>query len=196
MSGIANREHAERVLSALGEQIALVGERFELVVVGGSGLLALGEIQRSTRDVDLVALRDGEDLGAAKPLPVSLSVAAERVARDFGLDEGWLNGGPTSLLDLGLPEGFLERLDSRDYGEALVVHFASRYDQIHFKLYAMVDEGGPGKHEKDLRALAPSKVELLAAARWSRTHDSSEAYRENLLLALRHLGVSDADLRA
>lgn len=194
MSGIKNREHAERLLSALGEQLAAAGECFELVVVGGSGLLALGEIERSTRDVDLVALRNGEELGSAQPLPGPLRRAAERVARDFGLDETWLNGGPTSLLDFGLPEGFLERLDSRSYGDALVVHFASRYDQVHFKLYAMVDEGGPGKHEQDLRALAPSEAELLAAARWSRTHDPSVTYRETLLQALHHLGVRDATL--
>lgn len=194
MSDIKNREHAERLLSALGEQLAAASERFELVVVGGSGLLALGEIERSTRDVDLVALRNGEELGSAQPLPDPLRRAAERVARDFGLDENWLNGDPTSLLDFGLPEGFLERLDSRSYGDALVVHFASRYDQVHFKLYAMVDEGGPGKHEQDLRALAPSEAELLAAARWSRTHDPSEAYRETLLQALHHLGVRDATL--
>lgn len=192
MSGIKNREQAERLISALGEQLAAAGERFELVVVGGSGLLALGEIERSTRDVDLVALRNGEELDSAQPLPDPLRRAAERVARDFGLDETWLNGGPTSLLDFGLPEGFLERLDSRSYGDALVVHFASRYDQVHFKLYAMVDEGGPGKHEQDLRALAPSEAELLAAARWSRTHDPSEAYRDTLLQALHHLGVRDA----
>jgi len=196
MSNIENKEHAEHLLSALGEQLAAASERFELVVVGGSGLLALGEIERSTRDVDLVALRNGEELGSAQPLPDPLRRAAERVARDFGVDETWLNGGPTSLLDFGLPEGFLERLDSRSYGDALVVHFASRYDQIHFKLYAMVDEGGPGKHEQDLRALAPSEAELLAAARWSRTHDPSETYRETLLQALHHLGVSDAALRA
>ncbi|HEU5062204.1 MAG TPA: DUF6036 family nucleotidyltransferase [Solirubrobacterales bacterium] len=153
MTDIKNREQADRLLWALSEQLLAAGERFELVVVGGSGLLALGEIDRSTRDIDLVALRDGDDLGAANPLPVPLRRAAERVARDFGLDEDWLNGGPTSLLAFGLPEGFLERLDGRSYGEALIVHFASRYDQIHFKLYAMVDEGGPGKHEQDLRAL-------------------------------------------
>lgn len=192
MSGIETREHAERLLSGLGEHLAAANERFELVVVGGSGLLALGEIERSTRDVDLVALRNGEELNPAKPLPEPLRLAAERVARDFGLDAAWLNGGPTSLLELGLPEGFLDRLDSRGYGDALIVHFASRYDQIHFKLYAMVDAGGPGKHEQDLQALAPSEAELLAAARWSRTHDPSEAYRETLLRALEHLGVSDA----
>lgn len=196
MSSIENREQTERLLWALGEQLAAAGERFELVVIGGSGLLALGEIERSTRDVDLVALRSGDELGTAKPLPDPLRLAAERVARDFDLDKAWLNGGPSSLLDFGLPEGFLDRLDSRSYGEALIVNFASRYDQIHFKLYAMVDEGGPGKHEQDLRTLAPSQGELLAAADWSLTHDTSEAYRETLLQALQHMGVTSATLRA
>jgi Nucleotidyltransferase of unknown function (DUF6036) len=194
MSGIQSKEQAELLLAALGEQLLSLGERYELVVIGGSGLLALGEIQRSTRDVDLVALRNGEELGSAQPLPAPLQRAAERVARDFDLSRDWLNSGPTSLLDFGLPGGFVERLDSRSYGEALTVHFASRYDQIHFKLYAMVDEGGPGKHEQDLRVLAPSESELLAAARWSQTHDPSDDYGEMLLRALRHLGVSDAAL--
>jgi len=192
MPVIANREQAERLLAALGEQLTAAGETYELVVIGGSGLLVLGEIERSTRDVDLVALRSGQELEGAKPLPDPLQRAADLVARDFGLGRGWLNGGPTSLLDFGLPEGFLERLDSRSYGEALTIHYASRYDQIHFKLYAMVDEGGPGKHEQDLQALAPSKEELLAAGRWSLTHDPSEGYRETLVKALQYLGVSDA----
>jgi hypothetical protein len=194
MTEIMDSRHADTVLAALGEQLASLGERYELVVVGGSGLLALGEIERSTRDVDLVALRSGEELDGAEPLPEPLNRAAQRVARDFDLDEGWLNGGPTDLLDFGLPEGFLERLERRDYGGSLVVYLASRYDQIHFKLYAMVDEGGPGKHEQDLRALRPSKEELLEAARWSRGHDPSAGYRETLVRALEHLGVTDADL--
>ena len=88
-----------------------------------------------------------------------------------------------------------ERCERRDYGPGLVVYFASRYDQIHFKLYAAVDEGGPGKHEADLRALAPTEVELIAAARWSRSHDPSPGYAEELRGALEFLGVSDVDLR-
>jgi hypothetical protein len=34
----------------------VVGYQCELVVIGGSGLLALGVIDRATRDVDLLAL--------------------------------------------------------------------------------------------------------------------------------------------
>jgi hypothetical protein len=193
MSDIANQDAADQLLGALGEQLAAAGEHYELVVIGGSGLLALGMIERATRDVDIVALRSGGDLGSAVPLPAALIAARDRVTRDFSLAPDWLNSEPAGLLDLGLPEGFIDRLERRDYGPGLTVHLASRYDQIHFKLYALVDRG-PGKHEADLRALEPSEAELLAAARWSTTHDISEGYAGILRQALAHLGVEDADL--
>jgi hypothetical protein len=193
MSDIANRSAADRLLSALDEQLASAGERYELVVIGGSGLLALGLIERSTRDVDLLALRAGNELNSAKPLPSALEAARDRIARDFSLPTDWLNPGPTGLLELGLPEGLIDRLERRDYGDSLTVYFASRYDQIHFKLYALVDQG-PGKHEADLRALSPTEEELLAAARWSTSHDPSEGYAQMLRDVLTHLGVDDVDL--
>ncbi|MGC1164882.1 MAG: DUF6036 family nucleotidyltransferase [Solirubrobacterales bacterium] len=193
MSYIASRATTDRLLSALGEHVAALGQGFELVVIGGSGLLALGLIERSTRDVDLLALRSGDELGTDKPLPAVLGAARDRVARDFALPADWLNPGPTDLLEFGLPEGFLDRLERRDYGDSLTVYFASRYDQIHFKLYALVDQG-PGKHEADLRALSPTEEELFAAAHWSRSHDSSEGYAQMLRGVLTHLGVDDVDL--
>ena len=193
MSDIENKEAAERLLSALGEQLAAAGQRYELVVIGGSGLLALGVIERSTRDVDLLALRFKDELGSAEPLPAALEAARNRVARDLSLPADWLNPGPTDLLDFGLPEGFIGRLERRDYGRALTVYFASRYDQIHFKLYALVDQG-PGKHEDDLRALSPTDEEFAAAARWSRLHDPSEGYAQVLGEVLAHMGVKDVDL--
>lgn len=104
--------------------------------------------------------------------------------------------GGSALLPLGQPEGFEERLATREYGPALTVSSASRLDQIHLKLYATVDAGGPGKHEQDLRALEPTRDELVAAARWSRTHDPSEGYHEMLRDALAFFGVEDADLGA
>jgi hypothetical protein len=193
MSDIPNQDAADQLLTALGEQLAAAGERYELVVIGGSGLLALGVIERATRDVDLVALRSGDELGRAQPLPEPLRVARDRVARDFSLPEDWLNAEPVELFDLGLPEGFMGRLERRDYGAALTVFLASRHDQIHFKLYALVDRG-PGKDEADLRALEPSEAELLEAARWSTTHDVSEGYAGILRQALEYLGVKDAHL--
>jgi hypothetical protein len=144
--------------------------------------------------VDLVALLvEPQKLVRPSPLPDALTRARERVARDFGLPEDWLNSAPHSLLDFGLPQGFVERLERRDFGDSLSVHLASRLDQIHFKLFAMVDQGG-GKHEADLRALEPTRLELEQAARWSLTHDPSEGFRSELERALTYLGVPSGTL--
>jgi len=188
---VEDQAQTERLFAALGQQLEAQGATIELVVIGGSALLAIGLISRPTRDVDIVGLLQGGQLSDPRPLPEPLIAARDRVARDFGLQAGWLNPGPASLLDFGLPDGFLERLESRSFGPALQVHFASRVDQIHFKLYAMAD-GTAGKHEADLRELNPSRDELVAAARWTRTHDPSEPFREELLRALAALGVEDA----
>jgi Nucleotidyltransferase of unknown function (DUF6036) len=193
MEIIANKEAVERVLEALGEQLAATGDSYELVVIGGSGLLMLGAIDRATRDIDLVALRSGSALTVPDPLPDALREARDRIARDFSLPLNWLNSGPASLLDLGLPEGFLDRVESRDFGDHLTVHFASRFDPVHFKLYASVD-AGPGKHSQDLEALVPTPEELLQAARWTRTHDPSPGFEEVLRRVLAHYGVENADL--
>lgn len=190
-----DQSRTHELLEALGEQLAARGAHAELVVIGGSALLAVGLISRTTRDVDIVALLSGQTLIEPRPLPTELVAARDRVARDFGLPENWLNAAPADLLDFGLPDGFVDRLERRDYGETLTVHFASRFDQIHFKLYAMVDQGA-GKHEADLRALEPTRDELLAAARWTRTHDPSEGFREQLLAALAYLGVEGVSLDA
>ncbi len=192
---IDSADATSELLLALGEQLAAHGERYTLAVVGGSALLALGLVSRATRDVDIVAVVDGHELLSAQPLPAALVDAAHTVARDFGLTNDWLNPGPTSRLDLGLPEGFEERALRRDFGPGLEVLFASRVDQISLKLYATVDQGA-GKHLADLEALAPTHQELLDAARWSRTHDPSDGYRSVLVSVLSHFGVDDGSLGA
>jgi hypothetical protein len=181
------------LLGALGEQLDALDSYVEIVVIGGSALTALGLVRRATRDVDLLAIADNGELRLAEPLPGALLSARAAVARDFGLDENWLNAGPTDLIKWGLPNGFMTRVVTRQYGPALVAHFAGRVDQIHFKLFAMVDQGG-GRHETDLRALSPTAAELIAAARWSITQDPSPGYEAVLVEALRYLGVNDADL--
>lgn len=181
------------LFGALSDQFQALGSNVEIVVIGGSALTALGLVKRATRDVDILAIADDGELRLAEPLPQALLSARTAVAADFGLAANWLNAGPTDLLKWGLPEGFTSRVVTRSYGTALVVHFASRLDQIHFKLFAMVDQGG-GRHEADLRALSPAPGELAAAARWSITQDPSPGYRSVLMDALRALGVDDADL--
>jgi hypothetical protein len=183
------------VLAALGELLQARGHRFELVVIGGSALQALGLVARPTQDVDVVALREHEVLVPVTSLPIELLEAAEQVASDLGLSATWLNAGPAELVRFGLPSGFESRLHARDFGPALTVHFADRLDQIHLKLYAVVDQGA-GRHEADLRALQPTPTELTSAARWARTHDPSPGFRLMLERVLQAFGVRDADLDA
>jgi len=186
----------DRLLTALDEQLFAAGFRYDLVVIGGSALLALELVSRPTQDVDVVALAAGSELAEAVPLPEPLAKARDRVARDFDLPEDWLNSqAARDMLRLGLPAGFLDRVTHREYGTNLTVGWASRFDQIHFKLRATVDRGG-GKHLADLRALQPTPEELIAAALWTRTHDPSEGLLEVLVDVLAYFGVTDADLAA
>jgi len=184
---------ADDLFHALADQLAAHDESYTLAVVGGSALLALGLVTRTTKDVDILAIVENHELVSAQPLPASLLDAAHTVARDFGLSDDWLNPGPTSLLDLGLPDGFYERAEHRVYGPGLETLFASRVDQIHLKLYATVDQGA-GKHLDDLEALQPTGQELIDAARWSRSHDPSDGYLSVLERVLAHFGVDGGQL--
>jgi len=183
-------------MSALGEQLeGLLNEPIELLICGGSALNVLGLIQRTTEDVDVLAYVMRNKVGKisvvkAEPLINELSVAAKIVARDFNLPDKWLNPGPASAVDFGLPDGLMERVITRKYGSKLVIHYLGRYDQIHFKLYAAVDQGA-GKHLDDLLALKPTSEEIEGAARWSMTHDVSDGYKQNLKLLLNYLGFGD-----
>jgi hypothetical protein len=185
-------DHLDSALTALGEQLGAAGEAVHLVVVGGSGLLAIGIVSRPTRDVDVVAIeRDGR-LDTAEPMPEAVVAASALVARDLGLQPGWLNAGPTSLMDGagGLPEGFADRLIARNYGSALRVSFASRVDQVFLKLYAYASRWEP-RDIADLRQLDPTEDELRAAARWVRRHTMPGPFDDELARALGDLGVRD-----
>lgn len=190
-----DKKDIETTLDALGEQLEILkGEPVELMVCGGSALIALGLARRTTRDVDILARINRTNLGEitfvkARPLSAELIAASKKVARDFNLPEDWINIGPTSAVEFGLPDGIMERVATRQYGPKLIMHFLGRYDQIHFKLYAAVDLGA-GKHYDDLLAMNPTAEELEQAARWSMTHDESEGYRSVLKDLLKHMGFS------
>jgi hypothetical protein len=167
-------------------------EPIGLVVCGGSALIAMGLRQRTTCDVDVVALLNANnELASPDPLPVFLLDAAAQVARDLALFDGWLNNEPSrgegGLFQMGLPDGFVSRLTETKYGPRLAVYFIGRLDQIHFKFYATVDQRD-GTHLNDLKALHPNAAELEAAARWVVTHDVSEGFKVVLKDLLRQLG--------
>ena len=176
----------ETALSDVGALLSSRGHQIEIVAIGGGGLLLLGLITRPTNDCDVVAILDDGVLRRGQPLPASLREASIDVARQRGLREDWLNAGPASLVDLGLPAGLLDRTERRDY-DGLIVHLASRLDQIHFKLYAAADDSPGGKHAADLRALHPTRAELEQAAAWARTHDPSPGFALILAQVIEHV---------
>lgn len=184
----------EEALRTLGDVLSSRDLRFEIVAVGGSALLLLGMGTRPTKDLDIVAVGSPPAPRKADPLPDQLVEAAREVASNLGLVDNWLNPGPASLMDFGLPEGFFDRIGTRQFG-GLVVHLAGRVDQICFKLYAAVDQGVKTKHGDDLVRLNPDEQELLFAGRWAITHDPSPGFMAQLVSVLTELGVKNASTR-
>ena len=189
-----NKKQLDDALSLLAYRIHATGNLpLELVVCGGSALIATNLINRTTKDVDILALHSTSGLIDPDPLPDYLVESAEFVANIMNLPDDWLHTGPADLFRMGLPEGLEKRVTIRDYGTHLSVLFISRIDQIHFKLYAAVDRGG--YHIDDLMQLNPTDDELIAAAQWSQTHDVSEPYTELLRTLLAQLGYTYAAAR-
>jgi hypothetical protein len=168
----------EEALRTLGAVLEDRRTPFALLIVGG--LLLLGLIDRPTADIDVIALKVGARYRQATELPEALRRAAEDVADALSIPASWINTGPSSLMEFGLPPGWEERVEVRSYG-ALEVHLTSRFDQICFKLYAATDRGPQDKHFHDLVQLAPTRDELLSAAAWARTHDPSGEFRTMLV---------------
>ncbi len=187
------RLQMEAALTALGELLDSREVHYAVVVVGGGNLILQGLIERpTTKDLDLLGELRGDSVLPLRPMPEPLRDAVLDVGRAYGLASDWLNTGPDSLLDLGLPNGFTERLERRDFG-GLVVWLAASFDMVCLKLYAAVDQGPRSRHFQDLRDLEPTRQDLSEAARWAMTHDPSPAFRTLLVETLGALGVEDAD---
>jgi hypothetical protein len=191
---VFGREGLESALRALGAVLESRGVSSRILVAGGSSLLLLGLIERPTADLDVIGLASGDRYVKAESIPAALADAVRDVGAALGLSETWLNNGPASLFDFGLPDGFERRVLIHRYG-SLEVHVAGRFDLICFKLYAAVDHSGErvSKHLTDLRALDPSAEELITAAVWTRTHDPSEGFKGELVKVLAIFGVEAAD---
>jgi len=88
---LLDRARMVELLEAVGRELAEadVPEQ-ELIVVGGA-YMALADRRSMSEDVDA--------LGALTP---ALAAAAQRVAREYGLGERWLNSGPTPFWPAGL----------------------------------------------------------------------------------------------
>jgi hypothetical protein len=188
-------EALEQALGTLGAVLEQRRTPYGLLVVGGSSLLLLRLIDRPTADLDVIGLAEDGKYSRVEQLPAPLAMAAAQVADALELSEDWLNTGPASLMDYGLPDGWEARITVKRYG-ALEVHIPARTDFICFKLYAAVDRGPSDKHYQDLQVLEPTHAELVSAAAWCVTHDPSEGFRQELIqcLATFEVEATDVDL--
>lgn len=153
------------------------GLRFEAVVIGGAALIALGIIQRTTKDVDCLD----------PVIPAEIKNASRSFARQFpelGLNEDWLNNGPLSLVDV-LPEGWKERIVVLYSGNAFILNTLGRIDLLRTKLFAFCDrqEDGP-----DCEAMAPTREELDQCLPWLVERDGNPYWPEHVHTTLRALG--------
>jgi len=173
-----NTSEIEQYLTKLAETYdALGGQPLTVTICGGAGLMILGLVDRTTKDIDLVEPHH---------LPAEFEEASRIVSREYGLPDNWINQGPKELAEMGLPPGFHERATVKKYGKRFIVRLTSRLDQIFFKMYAAVDRGG--YHADDLKKLEPTDAELTEAARWCMTHDVSDGFKEILKDMLEKLG--------
>ena len=187
-----NKTRIEQALTLLEARLRRNGAAPQrLVVCGGSALIAMGVVSRTTKDFDIVALMDEtEHLLAPVPLPEGLLTAAKEIAPFLEVEGNWLNNGPSQgeggLFQMGLPDGFASRLTRQRVGSHLTVYWIGRLDQICFKVYAAVDRGG--RDVGDICALQPTDDELKFAAHWAMTHDVSQEYKWLLTELLKKLG--------
>jgi hypothetical protein len=111
------------VVTKLHEALETLGAVLEsrqlssrILVAGGSSLLLLGLIDRPTADLDVIGLASSDRYVKAETIPAPLAEAARDVGLALGLPENWLNNGPASLFDFGLPAGFEGRVSIHRYG--------------------------------------------------------------------------------
>ena len=180
-------------LRTLGAILQDRGTPFELLIVGGGDLLLLGLIDRATADVDVIGVKDGSHYQQATELPEPLLNAAADVSDTLGIPAKWINSGPASLMEFGLPLGLGGAYRSphvwraRDPPDVLFrsdLLQALRGHRPRTRRQALPRSG----------AVGPTKQELLTAAAWARSHDPSEGFRTMLIGCLDRFGVEADDV--
>lgn len=141
------RDDFLRAFDALGTRLRTPSE---IVVAGGSALVLLGIVNRSTADADAVASR---------PKLSTFARDVAEVADELDLAPTWLNDGVRAYGDL-LPADFASRTALLGTFGQLTVRILGRVDLIIMKIAA-----GRPRDLDDLAVLAPTADELAFVAR-------------------------------
>ena len=181
----------EELLNAVGSHLEAQQTEAAIVVVGGATLSVLGIVDRTTKDVDVIAQAsrdDGDNWTLIPPVPLSeaLQEAVALVGRDYDLAPDWLNTDVGAQWQQGLPDSILQDTEWRRYA-ALWVGFAGRQTLITLKLFAAVDRGPESVHYQDLLALQPTPSELATAEEWVVGQDTSEHFPKLIQDVITHV---------
>ena len=150
--------------------------RFEAVIIGGAALIAMGVINRRTKDIDCIA----------PVIPDEIKQAAQSFRSDnptLHLWENWLNNGPISLTD-DLPEGWRKRVVFLFEGKAIILQTLGRSDLLLTKLFALCDRQ---QDLDDCIALSPTAQELEQCLGWLYERDGNPYWPDNVRLSLKKL---------
>jgi hypothetical protein len=193
-----NPDQIDGALQRLGSRLVYeYTDPIALVICGGSALNVLNVAQRTTRDVDVLAIVEEMETGIVlrldKVLPDDFREVVAWVAQDLQLEEDWLNMGPKDVLSVyGAPAGMTERWEEREYGPSLKAFFISRLDQVHFKLLAAMDPKARARHLEDLKyRIKPSEEEVRAAVEWLLDRKTSPQFRDRMRLIVGALGYDN-----
>jgi hypothetical protein len=148
--------------------------RFEGVAIGGTALVVLDIIQRSTIDVDLLE----------RDIPEGIAEAARNFATLHGLSENWFNAGPVDIIR-SLPHNWRADLEPLFTGDSLILKTLSRINLIRTKFWAMCDRM---RDIDDLVAMNPSLEEIEMSVQWVKPLDANPDWPrhvESMALALK-----------
>jgi hypothetical protein len=194
ISNMLDDTRLHEALDLLGALLAERSQPFEVLAIGGGGLLLLGISRRATADLDVAARKKGKRWAKSRPLPPELVQAVDDVADALQLDKEkpWLNDGPSFLFEMGLPHGWEARTTRKEFG-ALAIEILGREDIIKLKLWAATDARAPERRARDvgdLKQLAPTRQELVDALRWCVTKDGTDSFvmSSGVMAILRDLG--------
>jgi hypothetical protein len=145
---VAHALDRDKLLAAfdeIGRAAIAAGTRLEIAVYGGSALMLAGNFRYNTEDVDIAAIE--------RPWPAWLREVVNRLAREMGWMEDWLNDGVAFHLS-ALADRASDHLEfgtfPRDGGPVgLIVYVPTAPYMLALKLKAMrINDPGRGEQER------------------------------------------------
>jgi len=139
-------ENLDEILGRLNRKMVYADVKpLNVAVCGGSALIAVGLVARATKDVDVIALLRVNQINvevlADKSLPTDVEGLVAEIGIELGIRKDWFNFDASPLIAFGFPPDMTTRFIKKSYGACLTVYFISRFDQVHFKMFAAMDPG-------------------------------------------------------